>query len=67
MFTVLISEKGIQWDDSLIHIVLLITISKQDKKIFKTVYDSIIRSLSDTSKIPKLIHSKDLSEFISQL
>lgn len=67
MFTVLISEKGIEWNDSLIHIVLLITISKQDRKIFKNVYDSIIRSLSDTTKIPDLIKSKNLIEFISQL
>lgn len=67
MFTVLISEKGIQWDSALIHIVLLISVAENDRKDFKKIYDGIIQTLWDKNKLPSLIQSEKLIEFIDKL
>lgn len=50
---VVISKKGIKWDDNLVNLVLLIAINEFDKKTFKNLYEAII-SLFDNNDIINL-------------
>lgn len=61
---ILISENGIQWNDSNIHIVILIAVRYHDRHIFMKMYDSIIQSLQDEKKFIEIIDSKSLDRFI---
>ncbi len=67
MFGVLISEKGIQWDQNLIHLVLMISVQRNDRKEFMKIYNGIIKSLKNNKKLQLLIQSNTLSDFISLL
>ena len=64
MFCVLVSEEGIQWDDHLIHIVLMIAVQLNDRKEFMNIYNGIIRTLWDQDKLKRLITCDNLSDFI---
>lgn len=44
---VAISKKGITWDNSLVHIVLLVAINKADKQTFKELYEALVMLFSD--------------------
>lgn len=50
---VVISKKGIKWDNNLVNLVLLIAINEFDKKTFKNLYEAII-SLFDNNDIINL-------------
>lgn len=50
---VVISKKGIKWDDNLVNLVLLIAINEFDKKTFRNLYEAII-SLFDNNDIINL-------------
>ena len=67
MFCILVSKEGINWDDHLIHIVIMIAIQLKDRKEFVNIYNGLIRSLWNNAKLNKLASSKSLSEFIDLL
>lgn len=67
MFCVLISEKGIMWDDKKIHIVLMLAVQLNDRKEFVNIYNSIIKMLWDKEKAKQLIKADSLSEFIQMI
>lgn len=64
MFCVLISEKGISWDDHNIHIALLIAVSQQDRNRFMELYNGIIRTLENPQNVKCLVASKTYIDFI---
>lgn len=61
---ILISENGIEWDNSNIHIVILIAVRYHDRHIFMKMYDSMIQSLQNEKKFIDIINSKSLDQFI---
>lgn len=67
VFCVLISKKGIQWDDNTIHIVLMIAVQQRDRKEFMNIYNGVIRSLWDQSKLNSLVQVNSFDEFVSIL
>lgn len=67
MFCVLINEKGIQWNQHRIKIVLMIAVQRKDRKSFMKIYNSIIHVLWNKEKLNKLVHSNTLSEFLEYL
>jgi len=67
MVCVLISSKGISWDQHKIHIVLMITVHQQDRKAFMELYNGIVRTLENPEKLQRLIASNNYTEFIQGL
>lgn len=67
MLCVLLSEKGILWDNIKIHIVLMIAVQQKDRKKFMKIYSTIIQALWDKEKAAKLLKSQTLQEFMEKL
>ncbi len=67
MVCVLVSDKGIPWDDHLIHIVLMITVQQQDRKKFMELYNGIVRTLENPEKVKSLVACNTHQEFIQCL
>lgn len=64
MVSVLVSHKGIQWDqDNIVYIVLMIAVHKEDRNEFIELYENIIRSLENPYKISKLSSINSFKEF----
>lgn len=64
---ILISRKGIIWDDNKVNIVLMIAVHKDDRKNFIELYENIITVLENPQKIVKLIDVSSFEEFKSIL
>ena len=45
--SVLIDRKGIVWDDKIVYVVLMIAINKQDRREFKSLYESLVVLFSE--------------------
>ena len=67
MICVLISEKGIYWDEHKIHIVLMITVQQRDRKNFMELYNGIVQILENPQKVNQLILANTVTEFLKQL
>lgn len=67
MFCVLISKKGIQWDEHKIHIILMIAVQQHDRKKFMELYNGIVQILANPEKIKKLVEANTHIEFINLL
>jgi len=61
---ILLSEQGIKWDDSLIHVVILIAVKYYDRHIFMKMYDNIIQALQNQKKLNEIINCQTLDEFL---
>ena len=59
-----ISERGIQWDDSIDNIVIFISINQTDTEIFRNVYDNLIVLLLDNKVVTDVVKCKDYYDFI---
>lgn len=44
---VVISKKGIKWEQNIVHIVLLVAINKADKQTFRELYEALVMLFSD--------------------
>lgn len=49
--SVLIDKKGILWDNNIVYIVLMISINKQDRREFKSLYESLVVLFSEDYNI----------------
>lgn len=65
--SVVISEKGILWDNHLVHMIALLNVNDESRKIFAEVFDELVDILSDTSNATTLFHVKNYSQFISYI
>lgn len=66
-FCVLIHDKGIHWDEHVIHLILMIAVQQKDRKAFMKIYNGIIKTLWDKKKVEQLIQATTLIEFIEGL
>lgn len=67
MVCILVSPKGIAWNENLIHIVLMITVHPSDRKKFMELYNGIVRTLERPDKVQQLIAAETYSDFIHTL
>lgn len=61
--SVMISSKGIEWDEQLVNVVLMISINKQDNNIFRELYESLIIIFSQENSIEIFKDLKSYEEF----
>lgn len=65
MISVLIESRGIQWDDDVrIRCVLMVAVSRQDRKQFMKLYSGIVQTLCDATEMEKMIKAKNFDEFV---
>ena len=67
MCCVLLSEKGVDWDGHLIHLVIMIAVCREDRKVFMELYTDIVEALENPEKVMKAIRSKTTDEFLMNL
>lgn len=67
MISVLINEKGIQWDDTQIRLCLLIAIQSKDISEFSNVYNNVVYVLCDYERLNRLFQCQSSAEFVNIL
>ena len=60
---IMINPKGIIWSDSIVNIVLLIAINKDESCLFKELYEALILLFSNEENINKLVECKNFESF----
>lgn len=60
---VAISQKGIQWGDSLVHLILLPTINRADRKKFREIYETLISLFSEENLLYEIRYCKSFQSF----
>lgn len=65
--SIALSEKGIQWDNNLVHIVALIGVNEDSRKMFSEVFDELVDILSEPANVKRLIASNDFTSFIMNI
>lgn len=63
----LLSNKGIEWDDGIVNIVIFLAINKNDNSVFRNVYDNLIVMLLDNKVVNEVLKSEDYYEFIERI
>ena len=64
MVAVLVSPKGIPWDDHTIHIVLMIAVHADDREAFMQLYDGIVKALWHSETAGRAGRATSAEEFI---
>ncbi|GLC79068.1 BglG family transcription antiterminator [Lacrimispora brassicae] len=65
--SVLISSKGIRWENQLVYVVLMIAINKLDNHVFKELYESLVVIFSEETNIELFRECRSYEEFESTL
>jgi lichenan operon transcriptional antiterminator len=63
----LINDKGIEWGDLTVNIVLLISVSKEDRRLFHDVFDSLASILTEDGNVSQIITATNYQSFIDLL
>lgn len=64
---IIISQKGIEWDHHIVHIVVLLAIDKEERKIFQYIYDILIAILTNPSSKKLLLQAENYQAFLEIL
>lgn len=64
---VLISKNGIQWGDFRVNLVLLISVNKDDRKLFHEIFDSLATILTEDGNISELLNADNYQNFMDIL
>lgn len=64
---VLIAENGIPWGNNTVNLALLLCISKKDRALFNTVFESLTMRLTDDLVVQKVLKATDYEQFIEIL
>lgn len=67
MCCVALSKKGIPWQDSRVHIVLMIAVRKEDRNEFMELYEAILQSLDSKEKVQEIMKSNSFEEFVKNM
>ncbi|WP_040207412.1 BglG family transcription antiterminator [Neobacillus jeddahensis] len=62
-----INNKGIEWDDLTVNIVLLISVNQDDKRIFHDVFDSLATILTEDGNVSQIVAAANYQSFIDLL
>lgn len=62
-----IFDTPIQWGEKFVHIILLIGVNKDSRKVFTGVFDVLVEVLSDIQNVKKLAAAVDYDDFLEKL
>lgn len=62
---IILSEKGMRWDNNIVNIILLLSINRDERKIFHEIFDSLTTILIDESNVRKVVQANTYEEFIN--
>ena len=65
--SIVISDQPIPWGDAEVHIVALIGIHEDSRKIFSEIFDEIINILSEPVHVKELLQVTDFKDFINRI
>ncbi|MCL6574282.1 MAG: PRD domain-containing protein, partial [Bacillus sp. (in: Bacteria)] len=63
----LINNKGIEWGDLTVNIVLLISVGKDDRRLFHDVFDSLATIMTEDGNVSQIMNAADYQSFIDSL
>lgn len=66
-FYVLIQKKGIKWNKNIVHIVLLLTVNKNERRYFQDILESIADIMTTEKAIRRLLTVQNFKEFMHVL
>lgn len=66
MFSI-VNQRSMKWGNQQVNIIFLLTINKNERKVFHEMFDSLTTILSDEINLRKLIHCNTFEEFISTI
>ncbi|WP_342042721.1 BglG family transcription antiterminator [Bacillus sp. OTU2372] len=64
---VLISDRGIKWGDLTVNVVLLFSVSKDDRRIFHEVVDSLATIFTVDGNVSLIMNAEDYKSFVDIL
>lgn len=64
---VALSKRGIKWDNKIVNMVFMISISKQYKDDFRNIYENLIDFLSNKKTFEKVLNAQNIDEFYKNL
>lgn len=65
--SIILNDKPVKWDKEYIQIIVMIGIKESERKIFRTVFESIISILSDLDNVKDLVKSKNYNYFLDKI
>ncbi|TCP29076.1 mannitol/fructose-specific phosphotransferase system IIA component [Scopulibacillus darangshiensis] len=65
--SIVLNDKPVKWGNNSIQIIALIALNKDERRIFRDIYDSFIKILSEPENVYLLLKSKNYNGFINSL
>ena len=64
---VLINNKGIEWEDSTVNLVLLLSVKKDDNRLYHDVFDSLASILTEEGNVSQILTAENYQSFVDLL
>lgn len=64
---IIISSTPINWKNTLVHLVIMMCFSKNERYIFNEIYDPVTMILSEPENVRKILQSHTYEEFIASM
>ena len=64
---VLINEEGIGWGDLTVNVVLLFSVSKDDRRVFHEVVDALATIFTEEGNVSRILNAEDYINFLDLL
>ncbi len=65
--SILISKEGIEWEDSKVHLVLMMCFNKKDRSIFNNIFEPVSMILAERENLNKLISTDSYEAFVDMM
>ncbi|TCP31210.1 BglG family transcriptional antiterminator [Scopulibacillus darangshiensis] len=65
--SIVLNDKPVNWGNNSVQIIALIALNKDERSIFRDIYDSFIKILSEPENVYLLLKSKNYDGFINNL
>lgn len=66
-FCIMTSRAGVRWGGPIVRLVLMISVRREDREQFMTMFDSIVRAVGSPELLPRLERARTLDEFLAVL
>jgi lichenan operon transcriptional antiterminator len=64
---VLVNEKGVEWGDLMVNVVLTFAVSKDDRRLFHEVVDALAAIFTEDGNVSRIMDSEDYKSFVDLL
>lgn len=64
---ILIYDRPVPWGNKFVQMILLFTISREEMKLFRTVFDNLVVLLMDRANLNRVIQSRTYNEMIEKI